>query len=190
MFARLLVLIYKSLKPSFTVLDGILAMEGPGPGRGGMPREIGVLMGSNDALTLDETVCRMLAIKPEELLIWKVARDMGLTEMDTVIDGELPVIRDFRFPVAGSLIFGPKFLHRTMRRHFVRRPESDERMCALCGECWKYCPAKAIERKESKLAFDYDKCIRCYCCIEVCPHGALSAVDTVPGKLLRKIMKR
>ncbi|HXW68029.1 MAG TPA: DUF362 domain-containing protein [Dissulfurispiraceae bacterium] len=190
MFARLLVLIYKALNPSFTVLDGILAMEGQGPGRSGVPREIGVLMGSRDAVVLDGVVCAMLGIKPDELLTMRVAKEMGFAKIDTVIDGEVPLIKDFKFPVVGSLIFGPKPLHRTMRRHFVQRPESDDAICKLCGECWKYCPAKAISRKGRKIDFDYDKCIRCYCCIEVCPHGALSAADTVPGKLLRKITKR
>jgi uncharacterized protein (DUF362 family) len=32
MLAKLLVLFYQRIKPSFTVLDGILAMEGEGPG--------------------------------------------------------------------------------------------------------------------------------------------------------------
>ena len=190
MFARLLVEVYKAVKPSFTVLDGILAMEGQGPGRSGVPREIGVLMGSSDAVALDEAVCGMLGIKPEELLTCRAARDMGLAGEAISIDGEAPFVRDFRLPSIGSLVFGPKWLHGGLRRHFVQRPASDDEACALCGECWKYCPAQAIKRKGRKLQFDYDKCIRCYCCIEVCPHGALRAVDTLPGKLLRKITKR
>jgi len=190
MFARLLVLIYKAVKPSFTVLDGILAMEGQGPGRSGVPRETGVLIGSNNAVALDETVCGMLYIKPDELLTCRVAKEMGLAGMGTAIDGEVPAIRDFKFPLIGSLIFGPSLLHGAMRRHFVQRPESNDAICALCGECWKYCPAKAIQLKKGKIDFDYDKCIRCYCCIEVCPLGALRAVDTLPGKLLRRITNR
>ncbi len=77
-FARLLVQICKAVAPSFTVLDGILAMEGQGPGRGGVPREIGVLMGSNDAVALDAAVCGMLGIGPEELLTCRAAKEMGL----------------------------------------------------------------------------------------------------------------
>jgi uncharacterized protein (DUF362 family)/ferredoxin-like protein FixX len=190
MFALLLAQIYKAVNPSFTVLDGILAMEGQGPGRGGMPREIGVLMGSNDAVALDAAVCRMLGIEPEELLTCRAAKEMGLAGGEVAIDGEVPVITDFKFPVAASLVFGPKRLHGAMRKHLVQRPMVDPATCALCGECWKYCPAKAIRRKGGRINFDYDKCIRCYCCIEVCPHGALKAVDTLPGKLLRRITKR
>ena len=190
MFARLLAQICKAVNPSFTVLDGILAMEGQGPGRGGTPREIGVLMGSNDAVALDAAVCGMLGIEPEELLTCRAAKEIGLSEGEAAIDGEVPVITDFKFPVVGSLVFGPRKLHGAMRRHLVQRPMVDAATCALCGECWKYCPSKAIQRKGGRIDFDYDKCIRCYCCIEVCPHGALKAVDTLPGKLLRRITKR
>ncbi len=190
MFARLLVEIYRLVNPSFTVLDGILAMEGQGPGRSGTPRDMGILAGSGSAVSLDEAVCGMLGIGADQLLTCRIAKEMGLAEGDIAIDGEIPVVRDFKFPLTGSLVFGPKWMHGQLRRHFVQRPESDDSMCALCGECWKYCPAQAIKRKGRKLEFDYDKCIRCYCCVEVCPHGALKAVDTLPGKLLRKITKR
>jgi uncharacterized protein (DUF362 family) len=60
MFARLLVLIARRIRPAFTVLDGVLAMEGEGSGKGGVPRHIGVLMGSREPLALDMAVCRML----------------------------------------------------------------------------------------------------------------------------------
>ena len=201
MFARLLVEIYKAVtkRPSFTVLDGILAMEGQGPGRSGTPREIGVLMGSTDAFALDAAVCRMIGIKPDELFTLRAASEMGLFAFEKEnppLDGEMPVVTGFKLPLTGSLVFGPKWMHGGLRRHFVQRPESNEDLCVLCGECWKYCPAKAItpgrenKGKNKKIEFDYDKCIRCYCCVEVCPRGALKAVDTLPGKLLRKMTGR
>jgi Fe-S-cluster-containing hydrogenase component 2 len=57
----------------------------------------------------------------------------------------------------------------------------------VCGECWQYCPAKSISQDNKAIEFDYDSCIRCYCCIEICPHGALLAAETIPGKILRKL---
>ena len=41
MFARLLVQIYAAINPCITLLDGILALEGQGPGRSGTPRQHG-----------------------------------------------------------------------------------------------------------------------------------------------------
>ncbi|WP_435549405.1 4Fe-4S binding protein [Desulfobacterium sp. N47] len=40
------------------------------------------------------------------------------------------------------------------------------------------------------MSFDYEKCIRCYCCVEVCPEGALKAVETLPGKIIRRLLIR
>ncbi len=106
------------------------------------------------------------------------------------IDGTLPRITGFKLPTITPVVFGPEKFHRFMRKHLIQRPECNDELCKLCGECWKYCPAEAIGHSKKKLHFDYDQCIRCYCCIEVCPHGALKAVETVTGKLTRKILKR
>ena len=57
----------------------------------------------------------------------------------------------------------------------------------MCGECWRHCPAKAITPYAQAIGFDYDRCIRCYCCVEMCPHGALVAAETGPGKALRHL---
>jgi uncharacterized protein (DUF362 family)/Pyruvate/2-oxoacid:ferredoxin oxidoreductase delta subunit len=190
MFARLLVQIWGAVRPSVTVLDGILAMEGQGPGRSGRPREIGILIGSDNAVSLDIAVCGMLGIDPDDLLTNKIAREMGFAEGGIKIDGNSPEIRNFVLPEIGPLVFGPERLHGFMRRHLVQRPESDASICRLCGECWRYCPAGAIRRDKKGIRFDYDRCIRCYCCIEVCPHAALSAKETTTGKIVRRIMRK
>lgn len=189
-FAELLVTIYAAVKPAITVLDGILAMEGQGPGKGGRPRELDIVMASDDALALDRVVCRMLGIREDELLTNRAAARMGLMPEKVVIDGELPVVTDMQFPEMAPLVFGPKGLHGFMRKHLVQRPACKAPLCRHCGECWRYCPAQAIEPEIKGLKFDYDKCIRCYCCIEVCPYGALSARQTMLGKAVRKTVKR
>jgi uncharacterized protein (DUF362 family)/Pyruvate/2-oxoacid:ferredoxin oxidoreductase delta subunit len=190
MFARLLVQIGGAVKPSVTVLDGVLAMEGQGPGKGGTPKQIGVLIGSDDAVALDVAVCNMLNIDPDNLLTNRIAREMGYTDGSIEIDGDVPRVRDFVLPEITPLVFGPERLHGFMRRHLVQRPESDLSICRLCGECWRYCPAGAIRREKKRIRFDYDKCIRCYCCIEVCPHAALSAEETIPGRIVRRMLKK
>lgn len=189
MFAQLLVKIYQAINPAITIMDGILAMEGQGPGKRGQPRQLGVLLGSNNAAALDITISRMLGVAPDDVLTNRIAKEQGLADDKIIVDGDLPQVKDFKLPAITPLIFGPQSLQGLMRRHLVQRPECDDSLCKLCGECWKYCPANAITHKRKKLQFDYDKCIRCYCCIEVCPHAALSARETVPGKLTRKLLK-
>jgi uncharacterized protein (DUF362 family)/ferredoxin len=188
MFARLLFRVHAAVNPTVTILDGILAMEGQGPGRGGTPRHLGVIMGSNSAVALDMTVCRMFGLPSEDLLTNGVT-EKGLLD-NIEIEGDLPRIYDFRLPSITPLIFGPPRLHGFMRRHLLQRPEVDKTSCMACGACWKYCPARAISHYKGKIVFDYEKCIRCYCCIEICPQGALSTKETLAGKAVRKILKR
>lgn len=192
LFAKLLVLIYAAIKPGITILDGILAMEGQGPGRNGTPRELGILMASESAPAIDSAVCRVIGLQPRELLTNQICGELGLLPETLEIDGELPAVRDFKLPSRTPLVFGPGVMHGFLRSHIAQRPVADKNICRGCGECWKYCPAHAISKSSKrgkKIAFDYDRCIRCYCCLEVCPHAALSARETLAGKILRQIIR-
>jgi uncharacterized protein (DUF362 family)/Pyruvate/2-oxoacid:ferredoxin oxidoreductase delta subunit len=188
LFARLIVQIYAAVKPAVTILDGILAMQGQGPGRSGKPRELNVLMSSDNAVALDMTVCRMLGLEPHELLTNRIAAEMGMDEKYE-IEGKLPQIDDFRLPLMAPLVFGPPGLHKISRKHLVQRPVVTKVACRMCGECGKFCPAMAITNEPDHIKFDYDKCIRCYCCIEVCPHGALETKETFISRLARRIFR-
>jgi uncharacterized protein (DUF362 family)/Pyruvate/2-oxoacid:ferredoxin oxidoreductase delta subunit len=188
-FANLLVRIYERLKPSFTILDGILAMEGEGPRKRGIPRRLDVIIASRDAFAVDAAVCRMLGLDAEKIPVLKVAKELGLLNEVLELEGNLPEIRDFKFPKMTPLIFGPPWMQGFIRRYLLQRPAYDQATCQLCGKCWEFCPASAIIHQAESLSFDYNRCIRCYCCIEVCPYGALHTVEPAPGRILRKIIK-
>jgi len=184
-FAWLIARIGMTLRPAFNILDGVLTLEGQGPGMSGVPRELGVLLAGCDPFALDRTVCRMVGLDPERLPVLKAAREMGFPAPEAEIDGALPEIRDFRLPRLTSLIFGPKFLQGWIRRQLLQRPVCDPALCRMCGECWKICPAWAITPEAKPLCFDYDRCIRCFCCLEVCPFGALRTTETLAGRIVR-----
>ena len=186
MFARLLVRISRTLRPSFNILDGILALEGDGPGRGGVPKQVGLLMAGRDPFAVDLVVSRMLGLRQEQVPILKAAAEANGLLLEPEIEGTLPTISDFRLPRLTPVIFGPRFLHALIRRQLLRRPVCEGTLCRMCRECWKICPAGAIKPKESALRFDYNRCIRCYCCIEICPHGALRTAEPLAGKLFRR----
>jgi uncharacterized protein (DUF362 family)/Pyruvate/2-oxoacid:ferredoxin oxidoreductase delta subunit len=189
-FAALLVRICATLRPSFNILDGVLAMEGPGPGKGGVPRHVGVIMASRDPFSLDAAVCRMLGLSPEELFTHAVALKSDLVDGTWEIIGDLPQVPGFKFPEMASMLFGPKVLHGLMRQHLLQRPVIDAEVCKFCHDCAKYCPAEAISFQGKKATFDYDKCIRCYCCLEVCPHGAMRAEEPRLGRIFSGIIRR
>ena len=108
LFAALLVQIYQAVKPRFTILDGILAMEGEGPGKGGRPKELGILLGSTDAVALDVAVCHLLGLDEEALLTNRVAGQCGLMDDPVEVVGDPVIIGDFQLPEATPLVFGPE----------------------------------------------------------------------------------
>ncbi|MBI9083714.1 MAG: DUF362 domain-containing protein [Desulfobacterales bacterium] len=184
-FANLLVQIHYAVAPVLTIVDGILAMEGEGPGKGGTPRTLGVIVGSTDAAAADLAICRILGFDPERLPTHRAAVRLGRNHGEPEIEGDFKTVTGFRFPEQTPVLFGPDFLKGTLRRHVIQRPVVDPLHCRTCGECWEICPADAVARDGEQVAFDYDRCIRCYCCVEVCPHGALSARTPMVGKILR-----
>jgi uncharacterized protein (DUF362 family)/Pyruvate/2-oxoacid:ferredoxin oxidoreductase delta subunit len=190
MFARLLVRIYERLKPSVTILDGILAMEGEGPGKRGVPRRLDLIIAGRDAFAIDAAVCRMFGLKPDKLPTLKAARDLGIFNEEPETEGTLPEIRDFQLPAASPLIFGPRIVHGFARRHLLQRPVCEQPVCLMCGKCREFCPAGAIGDNGGKtVSFDYDRCIRCFCCMEICPHGAVHLAEPLAGRMLRRLKR-
>ncbi len=185
MFARLLVRIHYAIDPAATIIDGVLAMEGQGPGRGGTPRPIGTLIGGSDAAAVDAAVCRMLKLAPEKLPTHQAARRLGKIENEPIIHGDFKQVDGFVLPDLGPSDFGSDLLRGFTRKYMIQKPEVDRERCLLCGECWQYCPARAITENDHMIHFDYDRCIRCYCCVEVCPHAALEARRPILGKVLK-----
>jgi len=186
LFAGLLAQIYQSILPSITIVDGILALEGQGPGKGGTPRHLGLLIGSKNAFSADMAICRLLGLNPDRLPTHRAGKRLGLVKdaIDVIGDGDQ--INNFAFPLLGSLSIGPKQFQGLIRKHLVQRPVVDDLICRACGDCLQFCPAKAITPDGKSISFDYDGCIRCYCCIEICPHGALRSAETLPGMLVRR----
>jgi uncharacterized protein (DUF362 family)/Pyruvate/2-oxoacid:ferredoxin oxidoreductase delta subunit len=190
MFGRLIVNIYEAVGPAYTIMDGILAMEGQGPGKSGTPRELGLLMGGINAHAVDHVVCLQVGLDPDALETQRNARALGVYDGGVHINGDLNILDDFQFPELGSLTIGPERLGRFMRRFVIQRPVADNKACKLCGECWKYCPAKAIDYTDRGISFNTDTCIRCYCCLEVCPHAAIRAKKPLAGRVLTWLTKK
>jgi uncharacterized Fe-S center protein len=63
-----------------------------------------------------------------------------------------------------------------MRRYsalMLIRPYPVPALCTGCGKCAEICPARAIVIIDKAAAIDPGKCIRCYCCHELCEHGGI-----------------
>ncbi|HKZ46489.1 MAG TPA: DUF362 domain-containing protein [Thermodesulfobacteriota bacterium] len=182
-FARMLVDTYLFLKPRLTIVDGIVGMQGNGPGSAGDPRRLGLLFASADCIALDRIITEALGAKAYDLPTTKVAKEdeTGVTDIDeiNILGEKLADVRisDFKFPpMIGAEFKLPFSLHSYLRKPLTARPEVNNKDCTLCNMCVDICPP-GIMTKTDKINIDYDKCIRCFCCLEICPEGAISVKD-------------
>jgi len=175
-FAQILVDIYRALKPHLTILDGILAMEGDGPNSGN-PVPIGLILASGDSLNLDQIVCDILGISRKSLLTNRVAfeQGMGLERIDVLGERLEDVkVSKFQFPEPTQPDWNmPGFLRNVLKNGFSSKPLIEKDICKVCERCIEVCPTKALKRGRAGLIFNDKKCIRCFCCQEVCPEGAI-----------------
>jgi uncharacterized protein (DUF362 family) len=102
-FARMLVKVYQLVNPSFTLVDGIVAMERAGP-RGGTPKNLGLLFGGENAIAVDRVITEVLGLSYTDLPTLKAARELGAVGWDIsrieVCGETLDAVRvpDFQFP--------------------------------------------------------------------------------------------
>lgn len=184
-FAQVLVDLYQIIQPSLTILDGIMGMEGNGP-NSGQPIQLGLILASGDALSLDQIVCDLLGISRKSLLTNRVAFEQGMGRDGIEVLGERVEdvkIPHFQFPPLSQPDWNlPGFLRKSLKNALTSKPVVEEEVCNACNRCVEICPPNALSRKGKNLDFDYSKCIRCFCCQEVCPEGAISIK---PGWALR-----
>ncbi|MCF8039488.1 MAG: DUF362 domain-containing protein [Desulfohalobiaceae bacterium] len=172
-------------KPMLHIMDAILALEGEGPGQGGSPRHMNVVLAGQDAIAVDYMANRLagLDVQQAATVVHGFQRGYGAAspeEIQTAGESMTDLQISNFVPASGSSLFSNIFRWplntRTFKNLFVERPVPIPETCSLCYQCQKICPAGAINRAkngESVPQYDYDKCIRCYCCLEICPEGAI-----------------
>ncbi|MCQ2496387.1 MAG: DUF362 domain-containing protein [Lachnospiraceae bacterium] len=207
-FARMLADIHRCTNTSLHIMDGIVAMEGNGPGSG-TPTPMNVILVSSDPVAVDTVFCHLVDVNPELIPTNAQGAAMGIGTMNAD-EIELRIIEEAESgsyraaPAELSAIvseFGnpeydvdrvkkkKTFLSRfsSFMTGFQRKPYIDGKECIKCGICVNHCPVpgKAVDftnGKDKPPVYDYNKCIRCYCCQEMCPKSAIK----VKGSKRRK----
>ncbi|MFH1761447.1 MAG: DUF362 domain-containing protein, partial [bacterium] len=181
-FARLLIDIYKYVAPCLSIVDGIVGMEGNGPGNG-VPKTFGFIALAEDCFALDLVAGSIIGLKSESNPILVEANNMGekgacrdnievlgCLEEDLGIQG---VHIPNRYPI-GMTFKIPEFLRSWLKQYFTVKPQIETDKCSLCCTCQKQCPADgAIFIENNQVRMDTNACIRCFCCQEICPQGAI-----------------
>ena len=188
-FADMLLDLHLALHPRFTIIDGIIAMEGQGPGSG-TPRDLGSLFAARDATALDAALADRTAHERGAVYTLAAAARRDLVDLDDPyrLEGD-PIEPDHGFqPVRRDIqVLLPPGLHRAARNLITARPRLvDAKSCIECGECELICGAGAIALAPTPL-FDDHLCVRCYACTEVCP---TAAIDNVTPALARMFSRR
>lgn len=166
------------------ICDGIVGMEGDGPTHG-TPISAGILLASESTYALDVAAEYHIGCTTPVLYLDEAA-SRGLVERDynkltiRTVTECVPEKTIFASPAAASSRFlknlsgigGGRFAE-----FFAAKPQIQRDKCVGCGVCVHSCPAKTIvirEKKGEKTAHIAGKaCIRCYCCQELCPRGAV-----------------
>ena len=178
-FADMLLDIYSLVMPRISIIDAVVGMEGNGPGSG-TPVKLGFIACANDALSLDASVAEKLGVP--DLLVIKRAEMRG---METRFNdrGDIPDVRSIVLPDPPQMalewgVYFPRRLREFLRRHMVAKPELDHDKCIGCGVCVKMCPPHSLKLVNGKAVFKLSECIRCFCCQEHCPRGAITSRKT------------
>ena len=199
-FADVLLDLTGYVKPRLSLMDGILAMEGDGPGSSGTPRQAGLLLAAANPLALDTAAGAIMNLPRKDNPVLLAAERRGLTpcRMEDVelIGGTVEELRmaDYKFPASTKSnlmdFLGPlaRPAERLCKKALSQTPRIDGAKCVGCGICAKSCPGQAIAMTApgKKARISQKACIHCYCCHELCPQKAVELHQSWLGRLLTK----
>jgi Uncharacterized conserved protein len=171
--------------PTLCIVDGIIGMEGNGP-TGGPPKPYGCIVSGCNAFNVDLVCEAVLGLEGSVgTNIEAKSRGLCAESLETlkVIGPEPPsafkpadmIYVDTR---RGKVFFSvPKFL--------MPKPTVDRSVCVGCGVCARSCPASTIKISNKKASIAYNKCIRCFCCQELCHFRAIKIRKSFIMRLMR-----
>lgn len=180
------------------ISDAIIAMEGAGPSNG-TPRKVGAIIAGTNAVAVDVVGVKLMNIEPKSMPFIETGISRGFIDDELSIDIlgddiERLVVRDFKTVTPNNFKpfanYVPKWLQGTVHRLMTQRPSVNKRKCKGCKKCFEHCPVKAITMKPTKKGgipkahFDYNKCIRCFCCQELCPFGVVKVKSGIIYKII------
>jgi uncharacterized protein (DUF362 family)/ferredoxin len=192
--SRVVMDIYESRPPDLNICDGIVAMEGEGPGSSGTLRSLGLIAASRDALALDMALAQVMGLNPHDIPTNREGMRRGLRNASVL---NIKIVGDPLTDFLGEPFVLPRttFLHKTptwvldIARNFFSMKPVIGPACVVCGQCGRGCPAGAIEQQGDRMVIDLKKCILCLCCQEICPKGAVGIQKNFFLRVLQAIKR-
>ncbi|MDO4869073.1 MAG: DUF362 domain-containing protein [Bacillota bacterium] len=204
-FAKMIADLNGLVRPKLHIMDGIVAMEGNGPGSGD-PKEMHVILASTDPVALDALFCHLIYLDPKLVATQTAAMEAGVgrgaDDDVAVIACGLPMIPDGtvmtmeeaalkcgdrNFDVQrGRDYCGSARMLGPLAKILEKKPYVLLDRCVGCGICVDSCPLdpKAIRLgPDRKPVYDHRSCIKCYCCQEMCPEKAINVKKSFLARL-------
>lgn len=184
-FADVICAVWAACPPVFSLVDGVVGMEGEGPSSG-QPTEVGWLFGGTDPVALDTVAAHAMGYPAGSVHVTRTARRRGLGEGDApriqlhnAAWTDFPVA-DFVLPRLSRLSRGlPRWIAAPLallfRRLFWARPRVLADKCIKCHRCVRSCPTDAMQAETGGIpgVTRPRHCISCFCCQEMCPAHAI-----------------
>jgi len=194
-FSNMLVDVVEYVKPQLSIMDAVIGMEGAGPSSGD-PKQVGLLAASTNPHALDLACCHIIGLAPNQVFTLQKAIERGLIPKNFQMldiqgmDRENLTPIPFKIPISSRSKHIPVPLPANLDRFFynILRPSPNfiHEKCVGCGICVQNCPAKCIKLVGKKAYPDLSRCIRCFCCQELCPYHA---VEIKRGRLSRLLFR-
>jgi uncharacterized protein (DUF362 family)/NAD-dependent dihydropyrimidine dehydrogenase PreA subunit len=196
-FGKMLLDLNSVVKTSFAILDGITAMEGNGP-RNGTPKKMDTIIMGKSLTAVDSTAVRLIGYDNVlSVPFLKVAHDV---KWGAVLPEEIQVLgekvvdmkcKDFKLSRNAKIVnFLTPSLNNFVASLTAPDPVLVDEKCIGCKKCDDVCPEKSkvisFVKQNGKLIpkWNYNNCIRCFCCQELCPRGAIVTKEKRISKML------
>ena len=179
-FANMLIDICDYIKPIFSIIDGIEAMEGDGPSSGDI-RNLGLLLVGDNPYDLDLVACKIAGIENVPTNLHAQKRTLTTRDINDIIFYGTSLndidVKPFKLPGSTHVNFVedriPSFVVDFLLDKVRPYPKVLESKCIGCAVCAINCPSKVIIIVDKKAKIDTRTCIRCFCCHELCPEKAI-----------------
>ena len=192
-FANMLIDLNEYLKPTLSIVDAVVAMEGNGP-TAGTPRQVGLILASKNQYKLDYICAHIIGLEMANVPTIEesykrnlISKDIKEISCNMNIDNL--VIKDFdlrKIHTQVTFADDSKIVGKIAKRLLKSKPNVDSNKCIGCEKCKNVCPANAIQMKNKKPQINRKKCITCFCCQEFCPVGAMQVKRSKIARFLEK----
>jgi ferredoxin len=154
---------------------------------------MGALVCSPSSYAADLVCAGLIGLCPRDVPTVAASIDRGLCpesiEAIRVFgDPDSFALPDFKKlpPRDSSRFRGDHLIGRFLEKAFGSGPRVSLPDCVGCGKCVAVCPNHAVTLRRGRAVIDRRPCIRCFCCQEFCPVGAISVHRPPLARLLGK----